>query len=68
MLHTNEEYARPYPGQVRAPMKTVIADWSVWPKYVEPPPKKTRTKKPKLDCSKIGFEYQIKRHAKELKA
>ena len=49
-------------------MKTVIADWSVWPKYVEPPPKKTRTKKPKLDCSKIGFDYQIKRHAKELKA
>ena len=66
MLHTNEEHARPNSRPFGAP-KTVIANWDVWPKYVEPVPKK-RGRKPKLDCSKISLDYQIKLHAKSLKA
>ena len=82
MLHSNEKQSRSKKTKNDGAIKTVIADFSVWPKFEEwdkykKKPTRVRKYKPRptnkpslsirLDCSKISFEGQIKRDIKTLK-
>ena len=82
MLHTNEKQSRSKNTKDDAVIKTVIANFAVWPKVGEwkttkkrPPRAKSHkplpTKQPskfiELDCSKISFEGQVKKNAMALK-